>query len=156
MRGRKEAFWAVVISAALVTSGFILSCGDEDGNGGAEVSCQDACEKLEECEWIPYGEYFGYTVNECVDACEEETAGGGGDFAEIYECVTDTDCDDLITECFCKIYCEKLDDCGINYWYTMDNCISECEYYTYYGYLYIILCTAGYSSCNLIDERCAP
>ena len=155
MKGRKEVLWTVVISAALVTAGLLLSCGDDD-NGGAVVDCQAACENLEECEWVPYSEYFGYSVKECVDVCEEEVAGDvGNDFAEMYECISDnTDCDEIWNDCFCQIYCEKVDDCGISYWYTVDDCVEYCYYY--YGYFYPFLCNFGFSSCNLIWDYCEP
>lgn len=156
MRERKDVFWVIVISAALLTAGLVLSCGDDD-NGGAVVDCQDACENLAECDWIPFDYSFGETVKDCVDACEEEVAGDvGNDFAEMYECISDnTDCGEIWNDCICQIYCEKVDDCGISYWYTVDDCVDYCYNY-YYSYFYPFLCNFGFSSCNLIWDYCEP
>jgi hypothetical protein len=152
MRGRKEALWAVVISAALLTAGLILSCGDDDN--GAAVDCQDACAKLAECDDFIPSDYFGYTVRECEVACEDELAGAGGeDFAEMFECFTDTGCEDILDDCLCQAYCEKLDECDILLdWDTVEECVTDCgEDNIYPGE---ILCTIGFSSCNLIWEYC--
>lgn len=161
MRGKKEILWVVVISAAFVTAGLILSCGDDDG-GGVAVDCQAACENLKDCEWIPdfaillNGFYFGATIGECMEACEDELAGGGGDFAEMYECVTDADCNDILDDCLCQTYCDKLDECDLLEWLWGD--MDECEYYCGDGYLWPgeLICVIGASSCNIIYNRCIP
>jgi hypothetical protein len=158
MRGKKEIMWAVAVSAALVTAGLILSCGDDDG--GVAVDCQAACENLKECGFIPdfmikNGFYFGETVGECVEACEDELAGGGGDFAAMYECVTDAGCADILDDCLCPTYCEKLDECDLleMFWGTMESCLDTCGAD---GFLFQreIVCVIGASSCNLIWDRC--
>jgi hypothetical protein len=151
MKGRKEVLWIVAISVALVTAGLILSCGDDDDGGGAAVDCQAACENLEECDWITYG-YFGNTVKDCMDVCEDEVTGGGGeDFAEMFECAIDADCEDIMPDCFCKIYCEKLEDCDIFYWETVDDCVEECYFFFMID---TALCSIGCSSCYMIWDWC--
>jgi hypothetical protein len=156
MRGRKYVLWAAVISAAFVTAGLILSCGDDDGNGngGAAVSCQDVCEKLDECFGSPGP--FGETVADCVEACEEELAGGGGMFTEFYECIIDTDCWNILGTCLCKPACENLFDCGFYFWETTAQCVYICEEdieeeeYAFYFFT----CPLRFSSCHSILWFC--
>jgi hypothetical protein len=146
MSGRKEALWAVAISAALVTAGLILSCGDDD-NGA--VSCQDVCEKLAECEdFFDEGEIAG-TVAECVDSCEEELAGAGEEFLEAFRCIPDTDCWEIKGSCFCPTVCERLNEC---YPINMAHCMyGFCEDYLNLGE---IMCFFEFSSCLYIDMFC--
>jgi hypothetical protein len=156
MRGRKEARWAVVISVTLITAGLILSCGDDEDEGPA-VSCRDACENLEKCELLP-DKYLGVTVADCTGICEGELEGEGegGDLTELYDCITDTDCDYLKADCLCQAYCEKLDGCSFLslLWYDdVDECVTDCAG----GYsIYTIMCTLGYSSCYFIEHFCLP
>lgn len=156
MRGRKEVLWAVIVSAALVTAGLILSCGDDNGNGNGDsaTDCQEACENLWECEWIPYYYYFGYPVRDCVYSCKDELAGDGGGFAELYECISDADCEDIGEDCFFQPLCEKLiDDCEI--W---GGSVSECVDFCYYDEpeycVYLTLCSLAFSSCQYIENFC--
>jgi hypothetical protein len=149
MRGRKEALWTVVISAALLTAGLILSCGDDNGNGVAEVSCQDVCEKLDECDLIPG--ILGETVEECEEACEEELAGANEGLVEAFSCVPDTDCRDIFGSCFCKPACEKLEECGIEMMDSMAECVAECEEE---APMEAMMCILGVSSCQSIIGFC--
>jgi hypothetical protein len=158
MRGKKEVFWAVVISAALVTAGLTLNCGDEndDENGGAAVVCQDACEKLKACLGDPYP--FGYTVAECVEACEEELAGGGGSLAEVLECISDSDCMYIyFNSCLCQVACEKFIDCELFwYWGSTAECLLMCGMYLFEDedIFYMFTCPLRFSSCLFIEDLC--
>jgi hypothetical protein len=164
MSGRKYALWAVAISAALLTAGLTLSCGDENGeNGGAAVICQDACEKLNACgvnkEIFGLMLLFGWTVADCLEACEDELAGGGGSLAEIFACIPDSDCWDIPGTCLCKPACENLFDCGIYLWWgSTAECVAECEVVIYMEdifALYLFTCPLRFSSCQFIDEFCS-
>jgi hypothetical protein len=148
MRGRKYELWVAVISAALLTAGMSLSCADEDN--GAAVNCQDACEKLDACWGDPYP--FGYTVAECVDTCEQELAGAVADLreglAEAFACISDTVCDDIMGDCFCKPACQKLADCDILFFPSMTDCVGDCD--DDWQVWQILYCLYGLSSCELI------
>jgi hypothetical protein len=148
MRGRKYALWLVIISAALVTGGLILSCGDDDGD--TAVDCQDVCEKLDECDYFIDGE-LGETLAACVDACEEELAGAGEELIAAFQCITETDCWEIMGSCFCPTVCEKLDECDL----MQGNNMVECVYYCEDGFvLEAILCHFAFSSCLYIDMFC--
>ena len=124
MSGRKYAHWTVAISAALLTAGLILSCGDDDGD--AAVSCQEVCEKLDECDDFIYGE-LGETLEDCVDTCEAELEGAGEDLREAFRCIQDTDCWDIMGSCLCLAVCEKLDECDFMFGYNMAECVEYCD-----------------------------
>jgi hypothetical protein len=148
MSGRRYALWAVAISAALVTAGSSLSCGDDD-NGAIAVDCQAACEKLAECGWIPG--YIGETVEECEGACEAELPGAKEGLLKALQCVPDIDdCDELWANCFCQAACERLKDCLLLSG-TMAHCVSDCdEYY----YELDVMCILELSSCQFIYSIC--
>jgi hypothetical protein len=152
MRGRKEALWAVAISAALVTAGLTLSCGDED-NGGAAVDCQAACEKLMMCDYEEFF-IFGYPAADCIEACEQELAEAKADIreglAEVFACIPDTDCDNIKGDCFCKPACQKLADCGMLPYYNMADCVYWCD--EEISISRIFRCSFGLSSCELVYD----
>ena len=109
MRGKKGAVWAVVILAAFITAGLVLSCGDDDGgNGEPDVTCEDFCEKfVDECE------FFEGDVDDCVDECDafyddfKDIEG----VTEVFECAVDTRCGYVFHDCFCKAFCGRYFDC---------------------------------------------
>jgi hypothetical protein len=148
MRKRKEVLWTVVISAALLTAGLILSCGDDDN--GAAVSCEAVCEKLDFCEYF-IDDDLGDTVAECMDTCEEVLAGAGEELTEALKCIPDTDCWEIMGSCLCPTVCEKLDECDMMYDYNMAECM---EYCTDDYNLEDIMCFYTFSSCLYIDMFC--
>lgn len=122
MRGKKEVVWTVVISAALITAGLILSCGDDDGGS---VNCNEICEKfVDECEFIE-GD-----VDDCVDECDafyddfKDIEGA----METFECAVDTRCGYILVDCFCKAICEKYLDCEYFEEEELFACMGECAY----------------------------
>ena len=100
MKERTKAVWVVAIFAVLITAGLILGCGDDDG-GVSTAACQDACDKLDNCElWneIPYGE-GPQSFEECYAFCD------GGNFdaedKEVINCINRyDDCGVIGWECF--------------------------------------------------------
>jgi hypothetical protein len=166
MRGRKEVFWVVVISAALVTAGLSLSCGDED-NGEAEVNCQSVCERLDYCVQYPYAwqvaDFFEYYAapGTCDEACELMLEDDEWDYGlvnmELLECIMDTDCLDIKASCFCQGTCEKLKECDLlDFWglYTMAYCVYYCEEHFYMWYE--IPCISDYfPDCKGINDNCS-
>jgi hypothetical protein len=149
MRGSKYALWVAVISAALVTAGLSLSCGDDDGD--TDVDCQAACEKLMMC-----GYYFVGNAADCTKACEQELAEAKGDLREdlaaAFQCIPDTDCLNIYGDCFCKPACQKLADCNLLYpsYESMAECVYECD--DDWDLEDILVCFCGISSCQLIHE----
>jgi hypothetical protein len=151
MRGRKYALWAVTIAAALVTAGLSLSCADDD-NGA--VTCQAACERLKECrEYEGIGFYaFGGTVADCVEACEVELAGAEGGLREAFQCIPDTECEDIVSICFVPAVCPKLLDCSPEYfWYES---MADCKRALGDWPVPSMFCFFRFSSCELLDEVC--
>jgi hypothetical protein len=151
MTGKKDVLWVVVISAALITAGLSLSCGDDD----TAACCQAACERLKECEDFDDIEFddFGGTVELCVETCEAELAGAGGDLIEAFKCIPDTDCRNIYGDCFCPAACAKIDDCSPEYfWWLNSNadCLDDCrnERPRY------IICFYHFSSCQFLYEFC--
>ena len=133
MSGKKVALWAVVISAALVTAGLVLSCGDED-NGEAEVNCQSVCEKLDYCKQFPVslevGYFFEYYPGTCAETCEEMLEDEEDQKVvnqELLECIMDTDCVDIKGSCFCREACENLIDC--DFFWGEYNSMAGCVYW---------------------------
>jgi len=58
-----------------------------------EMFCQTACEKFDDCGWIPDG--FGDTVADCVDGCKLDAEIEG------LMCIFDAEtCDDIVADCF--------------------------------------------------------
>jgi hypothetical protein len=151
MSGRKYALWAVAVSAALLTAGLSLSCGDDDN--GAAVDCQAVCEKLDKCDDFIYGE-LGETVRECVDTCEEELAGAGEELIEALKCIPDADCREIMGGCLCPTVCEKLDECNMmedmEDW-NMAYCMYLCDYYFA---LEDAMCYYTFSSCQYVEMFC--
>jgi hypothetical protein len=123
MKGKREALWAVVVSATLITAGLILGCGDD------APTCQDACKKLvEECNITAMDGWN--TVEECVEACE--TPNEEWEEAEI-RCIVDVSCDDLGQVCImCGWACEiVINECeltdlpgGVE---DLDTCYEDCK-----------------------------
>ncbi len=98
MRGRKKAIWVVAISAALITAGLIISCGDDED--AATRKCKRACEVFNECEWIYPGSDLGESMEDCVEGCKEGTADLTPEELEaLVECIENTDCDFIEVEC---------------------------------------------------------
>jgi hypothetical protein len=150
MRGRKEVLWTVVISAALITAGLILSCAEDD----TAASCQAACERLRDCDEFEDIDFddFGGTVEYCVETCEAELAEAGGDLAEAFECVTDTDCRNIMGDCFCPAICEKMEDCTPEYfdYDSYADCVDDCQN----EQMRHIICYYHFSSCQFLYEFC--
>jgi hypothetical protein len=151
MRGRKEVLWIVAVSAALITAGLVLNCGDDEDSAAA-VDCQAACEQYIMCTG---DSYFGDTVAECIDACEDELAGAKGDIreglAEAFACIPDTVCDDIKGECFCKLACQKFADCDfIDEYDNMADCVETCD--DDWSIRFIFRCFFALSSCSLIYD----
>jgi hypothetical protein len=148
MSGKKYALWAVAVSAALLTAGLILACGDDDN--GAAVDCQAVCEKLAECDEFIYGD-LGESLAACVDTCEEELAGAGEELIEALKCIPDTDCREITGSCLCSSVCEKLKECNLLYGYNMAQCMDSCNDDFR---LEEIMCFYNFSSCLYIDLLC--
>jgi hypothetical protein len=149
MSGRKEAFWALFISAALITAGLILSCGDDDGTA---VICQEACAKLKLCSGDngdDYLRYFGETEAGCLEVCEEVLAGAKGELLEAFKCIPDVHCEAIVEDCFCLTICDRLNYCvpGLE----IASCIDECENEDVWAE---ILCHFRFSSCQFILGFC--
>ncbi len=125
MKGTKEAIWAVVTAATLITAGLFLNCADEDG---VAPSCQNACKKLvNECE-VTLDDVWG-TVEDCVEDCEGPNEKW--EEAEI-RCILDVDCIDLGQVCMmCGWACGVVSECeleglpgGVE---DLNTCYEECK-----------------------------
>ena len=96
MKGKKEAVWAVVISATLITAGLILSCSD-----GA-ATCKAACEKSSEYRIFDEFKDGPQNVEECVKMCKEELVDHEEETKRAINCIIDKTSRDEIIDCLLK------------------------------------------------------
>jgi hypothetical protein len=150
MSRKKELFWAMAVTVALVTAGLILSCGDDDGTA---VICQEACEKLKICSGENgdgYLEDFGGTEAGCLEVCEGLLAGAKEELIEAFKCIPDVDhCDAIVEDCFCLTICDKLNYCAP--YLQISYCIEDCEDEDLEA---DIFCHFRFSSCQFILQFC--
>ncbi len=132
-------FMCAVLSCGLAMGIGFIGCGGGAGDGGGEDDCSEtctsACQKIDNCGWIP-SEEFGDTVQECIDDCPyvggipnnicecAQPALAACNFEGFMTCVDD---EVLSLSEVCGEYCNWADICGdLEPGTTIGDCIDEC------------------------------